>query len=247
MQSISGRRGLGKVRCMRRNDMKYHVEFDVDFRRNPYKGVYIALEGIDGSGKTTQVEKLAQHFKNQGREVITTREPRKEEGIIGDLIQKILLGRTQIPPVAFQYLFSADREIHHEELVIPSLQEGKVVISDRCFWSAVPYGLLDRKSKLEENTIEYMLAAQSILSMYHQFVVPDNTFYLDIPLDTAMQRIDKTNEEREIYEDKEKLEKTIKGYRWLLREFKDEFTLIDAMKPVERVTEEIVNKMRNEK
>lgn len=221
--------------------MKYHVEFDIDFRRNPYKGVYIALEGIDGSGKTTQVERLVEYFKNKGREVIRTREPRKEEGVIGDLIQKILLGKTKIPPVAFQYLFSADREIHHEELVIPSLKAGKVVISDRCFWSAIPYGLLDRKSELDENTIEYVLVAQSVLSMYHQFIVPDYTFYLDIPLDTAMQRIDKTNEMREIYEDREKLEKTIKGYQWLLREFPKEFIVVDAMKPVEAVTEAIIN------
>lgn len=220
------------------------MEFDIDFRRNPYKGVYVALEGIDGSGKTTQVESLARYFIDQGREVVRTREPRKEEGVIGDLIQKILLGKTKIPPVAFQYLFSADREIHHEELVIPSLREGKVVISDRCFWSAIPYGLLDRKSELDENTIEYVLVAQSVLSMYHQFIVPDYTFYLDIPLDTAMARIDKTNEVREIYEDKEKLEKTIKGYQWLLREFPKEFIVVDAMKPVAGVTEEIIKKLK---
>ncbi len=227
-----------------RDSIKYHVEFDIDFRRNPYKGVYVALEGIDGSGKTTQVESLARYFIDQGREVVRTREPRKEEGVIGDLIQKILLGKTKIPPVAFQYLFSADREIHHEELVIPSLREGKVVISDRCFWSAIPYGLLDRKSELDENTIEYVLVAQSVLSMYHQFIVPDYTFYLDIPLDTAMARIDKTNEVREIYEDKEKLEKTIKGYQWLLREFPKEFIVVDAMKPVAGVTEEIIKKLK---
>lgn len=230
---------------MKRNDIRYHVEFDIDFRRNPYSGLYIALEGIDGSGKTTQLQKLYGYFQKQGREVVATREPRKQEGIIGELIQKILHGKTQIPPVAFQYLFSADREMHHEGLVIPSLKEGKVVISDRCFWSAIPYGLLDRKSELDENTIEYMLAAQSILSMYHQFVVPDYTFYLDIPLDTAIQRIDKTNEVREIYEDKEKLEKTIKGYQWLLREFPKEFIVIDATKRVEEVTEEIVRVIKS--
>lgn len=226
--------------------MKYHIEFDLQLRRNPYEGLYIALEGIDGSGKTTQVEKLMEYFRQQDREVIRTREPRKDEGVIGELIQKILHGKTKIPPVAFQYLFTADREIHHEELVIPSLQTGKVVISDRCFWSAIPYGLLDRKSELDENTIEYMLAAQSILSMYHQFIVPDYTFYLDISLDIAMQRIAKTKEEREIYEDRAKLEKTLKGYRWLLREFPKEFILIDATRTVEEVMEEIINKLRVE-
>jgi dTMP kinase len=74
---------------------------------------------------------------------VTTREPRKE-GLIGDLVQKVLLGTEKLPSVSLQYLFSADRSAHHEELVLPSLQAGKVVITDRCFWSAIVYGILDR-------------------------------------------------------------------------------------------------------
>lgn len=220
--------------------MKYHVSFDIDFRRNPYKGLYIALEGIDGSGKTTQLEELFNYYRNQNKEVVKTREPRKQDGIIGDLIQKILHGKTQIPPVAFQYLFSADREMHHEELVIPSLKAGKVVISDRCFWSAIPYGLLDKKSELNTNTIEYFLAAQSILSMYHQFILPDFTFYLDIPLDIAMERITMADGVKEIYEEKGKLRKTIGAYKWLLEEFSNEFLIIDATKSVCDITKEII-------
>ena len=228
---------------MRRDDtesMKYHVEFDVELRKNPYKGLYIALEGVDGRGKTTQLTRLHAYFKRDGREVVGTREPRKQEGVIGDLIQKILQGKTKIPPVAFQYLFTADREMHHAELVIPALKAGKVVVTDRCFWSAIPYGLLDKKSDLDENTVEYMLAAQGILSMYHQFVVPDYTFYLDIPLDVAMKRILAEGETNEIYEERDKLEKVIKGYKWLLKEFEKEFVVIDGQKGVEEVTGEIV-------
>ncbi len=220
--------------------MKYHVEFDIDFKRNPYKGLYVVLEGIDGSGKTTQVEELVRHFKQQGREVVRTREPRKDGSMIGELVQKILHGKTKIPPVAFQYLFSADREMHHAELVVPALNDGKMVISDRCFWSAIPYGLLDKKSGLDENTIEYMLTAQSILSMYHQFIVPDVTVYLDISLGEAVQRINKSGGKREIYEERGKLEKIIKGYKWLLNEFPKEFVVIDATKSVEVVTRQIV-------
>jgi dTMP kinase len=223
--------------------MKYHVEFDVELRRNLYKGLYIALEGIDGSGKTTQLSRLNDYFKKHGREVVATREPRKQEGIIGDLIQKILQGKTAIPPVAFQYLFTADREMHHEELVIPALREGKTVITDRCFWSAIPYGLLDRGSDIDDNTLEYMLAAQGILSMYHRFVVPDFTFYLDIPLDVAMARISKMGERQEIYEEKGKLEKIIKGYKWLLKEFPEEFIFIDGTKSIEEITAEIISRV----
>jgi dTMP kinase len=223
--------------------MKYHVEFEVDFLRNSYEGMYVVIEGIDGSGKTTQVERVSEYFSEQGREVVRTREPRKSEGLIGELVQKILHGQTKIPPVAFQYLFSADREMHHEELVIPSLKAGKVVVSDRGFWSAIPYGLLDRKSELSENSMQYMLAAQSILSMYHQFMIPDFTFYLDIPLEIAMARLSKKGEEKEIYEEEGKLERIVSGYQWLLKEFPREFTVIEGTRGVEEVTKEIIKNL----
>jgi dTMP kinase len=229
---------------MKKNNMKYHVEFDIDFKRNNSKGLYIAIEGIDGSGKTTQVERLYEYFSQLGKPVIKTREPRKDEGLIGELIQKILRGKTKIPPVAFQYLFSADREMHHTELVLPSLAEGKVVISDRCFWSVVPYGVMDRGGDLDENTAEYMLVAQSIMSHYHQFTIPDVTIYLDLPLSVAMKRLTKAKEEKEIYEDQKILRKTLKGYDWLLQKFEKEFIVIDATKSVEDVTAEILTAIR---
>lgn len=225
--------------------MKYHIEFDIDFRRNPYKGKYIVIEGIDGSGKTTQAQKLTEYYAQKGFEVVATREPRKDaSSLVGELIQKILHGKSGVPSVAFQYLFSADREMHHEELILPSLRAGKIVISDRCFWSAIPYGLLDRKTELDSNTVEYMLAAQSILSMYHQFVVPDYTVYLDIPLDVALKRLEKQDDIKEIYEEKEKLEKIIKGYEWLIREFRDEFLVIEGTEGVEEVTAKIISKIK---
>ncbi len=224
--------------------MKYHIEFDIDFRRNSYEGLYIVVEGIDGSGKTTQVEKLTAFFQEQGRGVVRTREPRKEDGMIADLVQKILHGETKIPPVAFQYLFTADREMHHEELVIPSLKAGKVVISDRCFWSAIPYGMLDRKAEIDQKQQEYMLAAQCILSMYHQFIVPDYTFFLDIPLDVAVARIGKKSGEKEIYEERGKLEKIINGYEWLLHEFPKEFVVIEGTRGVGEITKQIVSCIR---
>lgn len=222
--------------------MKYHISFDIDLKRNQEKGLYIAIEGIDGSGKTTQVKKLADYFKQQGKDVIVTREPRYNgEGLISKLIQKILQGETKIPPVAFQYLFSADREMHHEELILPSLRAGKVVISDRCFWSAVPYGIMDRGGVLDENSAKYMLVSQCILSLYHQFTVPDMTLYLDLPLEIAMQRLHDAHTASSIYEDEEKLRKTIAGYQWLLKEFPKEFTIIDAKQSVEEVATEILS------
>lgn len=221
--------------------MKYHIEFDIDFKRNTAEGLYIAVEGIDGSGKTTQVDRLVEYFKSQGKEVIKTREPRKQEGLIGKLIQEILHGKTKVPSVAFQYLFSADREMHHKELILPALKEGKVVISDRCFWSAIPYGILDKEESVDKNTVDRYMVAQSILSMYHQFTIPNFTFYLDLPLDVAMQRIEQSDTPEEIYEDEKKLERVLYGYQWLLQEFPKEFTVIDARMSVESVTKEILS------
>jgi dTMP kinase len=232
---------------MKKTDLRYHIEFDLTLKRNPYRGLYIALEGIDGSGKTTQVGKLYDYFKSQGKEVVRTREPRKSEGMIGKLLQEVLEGSASVPSVAFQYLFSAERQIHHTDIIIPSLKEGKTVITDRCFWSSVPYGLLDQASALSESSGNLMLVAQSILSFYHQFIVPDFTFYLDIPLVEAMRRIDQMNEStiREIYEDKLKIEKVITGYQWLLHKFPQEFNIINSNSPINQVTDEIIKTLQS--
>lgn len=229
--------------------MNYHVSFDIDFRRNTYGGQYIVVEGIDGSGKTTQVEKIREIFEKQGKEVVVTGEPRKDKGIFGKLIQEILLSKKKIPSVAFQYLFSADRAVHQEEIIIPALKAGKVVLSDRCFWSAVPYGIMDHMMGIQNSDYSYemgkvILTAQSILSMYHRFLLPDKTFYLDITLDTAMSRIQKGNREIEIYEEVGKLEKIMLGYKWLCKEFPKEITVVNGEKLVEEVTKEIVHGIR---
>jgi dTMP kinase len=221
--------------------MKYHLSFDIDFKRNSSNGLYIAVEGIDGSGKTTQVERLVAALQREGKEVVSTREPRKGEGLIGKLIADILHGKTKVHPVAFQYLFTADRQMHHQELILPALKEGKVVVSDRCFWSAIPYGLLDHDEEIEKESIQQELVAQSILSFYHEFTVPDKTLYLDVSLDTAIERITKGDGADEIYEDRAKLKRAIAGYQWLLQEFPKEFTVVDANKSVEEVAKEIAN------
>lgn len=223
--------------------MKYHIDFDIDLKRNPYKGLYIVLEGIDGSGKTTQAQRLTEHFRKKRKEVLTTREPRKE-GLIGDIVQQILTGKLKMPSVALQYLFSTDRVLHHEDVVIPALKEGKVVISDRCFWSAVVYGILDRmKGKYDYEDANFLLIVHSILSMYHQFIVPNFTFYLKISLETAMTRISNKKDAKAIYEDREKLKKVIGGYDWLAKKFEKEITVVNGEGSVEEVTKAIIRKL----
>lgn len=229
--------------------MSYHIELDIDFKRNNTKGLYIALEGIDGSGKTTQRDALALYFEEQGKSVVKTREPRKTEGIVGRLVFEILKGNQKVPSVALQYLFTADRALHYKELIMPALEEGKIVISDRCFWSAIPYGILDRMEDEGKNEYDYamgdaILMGQGILSMYHKFMIPDYTFYLHVPVDVGLERSGKKDDEKEIYETKEKLDKIVLGYDWLLKTFPKEITEIDAREDFDHVTNDIIDRIK---
>lgn len=223
--------------------MKHRIAFDLEIKKNPYSGIYIALEGTEASGKTTQTEKLEEHFKSLGKNVVRTREPRKE-GIIGDLIHKVLKGEVDLSPVGLQYLFASDRALHQEEVVIPALRRGDVVISDRSFWSAVVYGILDKSEEYRKENIDQLLTAHSILSIYHQFIAPNFTFYLKIPLEVSLERLKNERKQvKEIYEDEEKIKKQIEGYDFITKEFKDEIMTIDGTKSVEEVTEEILSKI----
>lgn len=215
--------------------MKYHVSFNLDFKRNPYPGRFIVIEGIDGSGKTTQVRLVAEKL---GASV--TKEP--TTGPIGQFIRQRLSGALDLPPVALQHLLSADRAVHEEEIK-KLLKEGKTVVSDRYLWSSVAYGMADREHT-DYTDGNVLLVAQSILSMYHQFILPDMTLYLDISVETALTRIEEMGKEREMYEHKDKLEKIKKGYDWLVEQFPKEIVVIDGEQPVEAVTTEILCKLR---
>jgi dTMP kinase len=121
--------------------------------------------------------------------------------------------------------------MQHKEVIVPALMQGKIVLSDRCFWSAVVYGILDRmQGEYDYNLGEVLLVSQGILSFYHQFIAPDKTFYLRISLNTALERLSSTQKEKEIYESKEKLEKIIWGYEWLVKKFRKEFVILDGEK-----------------
>lgn len=219
--------------------MKYRVKFELEFKTHNYPGKLIALEGIDGSGKTTQAQKLVAKLQNNGIEAVYTKEP--TDGEIGKLIRRILVGEKKFEPASFQYLFSADR-VEHQEEILELLKKGKTVVSDRYYWSSVPYGATDRGIDFKKNQDEsnILLACYSILSLYHQFIVPDKTVYLNVDPVTALDRLEKAHHVPDIYDELEKLERIAAGYDWLIKKFPEEFVIIDGAKPVEEVTNEII-------
>ena len=224
--------------------MNYDISFSTDFRRNPYKEKLIVLEGIDGSGKTTQAHKIVDFFNKKGVKAVFTKEPTDQ--VVGKLIREFLSGKIKLSPVAFQYLFAADRAVHQEEIE-SHLKKGLTVVSDRYFWSSVVYGMIDKNIDFSNSLSnpDYILVAYSILSMYHQFMVPDFTFYLRVSVQTSLKRLKDKDVHYEIYEKKSNLEKLAKGYDWLSKKFAKEIVTIDGEGRAEEVTREIIRKIQN--
>lgn len=110
------------------------------------QGTFISFEGVDGVGKTTQVERLRAYVESQGRECVVTREPGGTA--LGVAIRKMLLHGVDtgdendcadIAPRTEALLFAADRAQHVAEVILPALQRGAVVITDRYLDSSLAY------------------------------------------------------------------------------------------------------------
>jgi len=226
--------------------MKYHIEFDIELRKNPYKGKYFAFEGVDGCGKTTQVEILKEYLKKKGKSVVVTSEPRKEGSAVGKLISEILQSKIKVPSQSLQYLYTAERIINHKDVVEPALKKGKIVLSHRSLWSNVPYGMFDRGiTNYDSPDTKLINVTQGLMSLYHQFIIPDITFYLSVSANTAMKRLRSMNKVIDMYEKKEKLERIAKGYEWQAKQFPNEFVVIDGEKSTEKITREIISRIKN--
>lgn len=143
------------------------------------RGFLISLEGIDGSGKSTQAEMLADSLGKDGNQVVLTREP--THGPAGQKLQSYLLGPSRHLTATEELdLFMDDRREHVAQVIKPALERGKVVITDRYYYSSVAYqGALG-------------LTPDDILAANEAFApAPDLVFLLDLPVTEAMQRLAK--------------------------------------------------------
>ncbi len=101
------------------------------------KGQLIAFEGIDGTGKSTQIKLLADYLRAQGREVVETREP--TDSSYGRRIRELYVNRSTCTPEEELELFIQDRRLHVQELIAPALATGSVVLTDRYYYSTAAY------------------------------------------------------------------------------------------------------------
>jgi dTMP kinase len=140
------------------------------------KGIFICIEGLDGSGKTTHAHRLVRNLQKRGFDAVYTTEPGRGE--LGKFIRSsVLQGKKRVPRVVEAVLFAVDRVEHLEKDVKPALEEGKVVVSDRCVYSSLAY---QGAAGLDLEWIEEI----------NRFALPpDLALYIDVPPEVVVKRI----------------------------------------------------------
>ncbi|MGB9500045.1 MAG: dTMP kinase [Dissulfuribacterales bacterium] len=204
----------------------------------------ITLEGIEGSGKTTQINYIAAYLKDLGHECVITKEPGGTE--IGGKIRSILLDpeNKSIDPLTELLLYASDRVQHIKELIGPMLEAGKVVICDRFhdsttvyqgFTRGVDLGLIHQLNKLVLEGVE-----------------PDITFILDLPPELGLERAwnqinngSRSGMETRFENEKLSFHKNVrKGYLKLAKREPERFVVIDASVEEGYVREAIIDKLK---
>jgi len=196
---------------------------------NPYKGIFLAIEGLDGSGSREIAGEIAKKLSKEGYPIVYTKEPTK--GQVGRFLKELIKDRGKVSPLALEYLFAADRAIQMEDRVIPALKEGKVIISDRCLWSSIAYRSL-------------YFPPNWLLEVNDKFIIPDNTYYIDLPPLECVRNIQEDEDELALYETEAKLSQIKEGYEWVASKFGYCFDMIDPERYGQKVVEEIIRRAK---
>ncbi len=153
-------------------------------KKNTYPGIFLTFEGGDGSGKSTQIERLASRLRACGYDVVLTREPGGTE--LGVRIRNLLLHSGEVSPRAEALLYAADRAHNIATKVSPALERGAVVLADRYLDSSVAYQGAARELGSQEVRDLSLWASEGLL--------PDRTILLDVPVNLGRERVGKTQD-----------------------------------------------------
>ncbi|MCD6412210.1 dTMP kinase [bacterium] len=202
----------------------------IEFPKNFYPGKFIVFEGLDGSGQTTQATLLKDFLEKEGKKVLLTKEPTKNSPF-AKKIEKILEKKEKISPFKLQKLFALDRAWHLEKEIIPALKKGKIVISDRYFFSSFAYGASEG------------LSLKNLIKLNQKFLLPDLTLILKVSPKKCIQRIKKRGEKITLFEKEKKLKKVWGFYQKFPKMF-EKVKLIDGEEEIKKVFQKVKKEVK---
>ena len=198
------------------------------------RGIFISIEGPDGSGKSTQIENIKEFFHDKNMDIIFTREPGGTP--IGERIRGIILDRkcSEMDPMTEAMLYAAARAQHVAQVIRPALEKGKIVICDRFVDSSIAYQGYGRK------------LGEAVASINHFAVkecMPDMTILLKLDPSVGKHRISEDQQDRLEAEREAFHQEVYKGYLELEKNFPDRIVGIDADRGIDEIKEDIYEKL----
>lgn len=199
------------------------------------KGAFITFEGCEGCGKTTQIDRLSENLQNLNIPIAVTREPGGT--CIGEMIRHILIeynNSEAMRPETELLLFTASRAQLVRELILPSLECGKFILCDRFLDSTTVYQGMARQ--LAKDPVK------SINKFAIGDLMPDLTIVIDIPADESLRRVQRRVRSLPDRMERESIDfyRAVRdGYLWLAQQYPERFFLVDGMKSITEVSQEI--------
>lgn len=190
------------------------------------QGLLIALEGVDGSGTTSQRELVAKALRAQGHIVHTTAEP--TTGPIGKLLREILTGTLQTSPQAVALLFAADRLDHLEREILPQLNQGHIVLTDRYIHSSLAYQSL-------------AMGEDWVMTINQKARTPDLAILVQVSVEVAAKRREERGGPEELFDAIEAQRKIAKAYEQAFEQKNlGPTTCVNGEQSMEAVTQDIL-------
>ena len=199
------------------------------------RGCFITLEGLDGAGKSTHVQWLAEELKRRGLPVISTREPGGTE--LGEQLRQMVLGQAMHLKTETLLMFAARCE-HLQAVIEPALADGQWVVCDR--FTDASYAYQGGGRELGGAMIE------SLEQWVHPDLQPDRTWLFDVPLAVARERLAHTRElDRFEQEGAAFFERTRHAYHERARQHPDRFRVIDSTRPIDVVRRDLSQQLED--